>query len=110
MDNPFNEYLLGTTDEVAQGLIQGTTTTLRSFGWSSIVLSLVWGWGFASLFGFGLGLIGVLERNRVTVRSGSRRRRAVARCAAGWRRVESVQAPADGAARCARRRARGCTP
>jgi hypothetical protein len=67
MDNRFDEHLLSTTEDLAAPLITGTTDSLRFLGWASLVLSLLWVWGFGALLGFGVGLIGVLARNRVTV-------------------------------------------
>jgi hypothetical protein len=61
-----DRYTLAIAREVGRPLITGTTNSLRLLGWLSLLSSLFWCYGLGSLIGFCVGLIGVLERNRVT--------------------------------------------
>jgi hypothetical protein len=66
-DNRFDEYLLGTSNEVAEGMATGGIDSVRSLGIGSIVLALLWGWGLGSVLAIGAGVLAVLLRKRATV-------------------------------------------
>jgi uncharacterized protein (DUF2062 family) len=54
-DNRFDEYLLGTTNDVAEGMATGGIDSVRPLGIGSIVLALLWGWGLGSVLAIGAG-------------------------------------------------------
>ena len=66
-DNRFDEYLLGTSREVADPLVNGTVESLRTLGTASIVLAVLWVYGFGSLLAIGMASIGLMLRKRAAV-------------------------------------------
>ena len=65
MDNPFNESLLSAQRDLGRDFASGPWKSLRPLGWASVVLGILWLFGFGSVFAVGFGLIGVMGRHRV---------------------------------------------
>jgi hypothetical protein len=65
--NRFDEYLLSTSTEVAEGMSSGGIDSARPLGIGSIVLALLWGWGLGSLLAIGAGVLAFSLRKRATV-------------------------------------------
>jgi hypothetical protein len=66
-DNRFDEYLITTNREVAEGIGNGGVASVRALGIGSIVLALLWGWGLGSFLAIGAGSLAFLLRGRATV-------------------------------------------
>ncbi|MBV8951051.1 MAG: hypothetical protein JOZ99_09265 [Actinobacteria bacterium] len=66
-DNRFDEYLLGTTNEVAGQMANGGVDSVRPLGIGSIVLAILWGFGLGSLLAVGAGVLAFMLRKRATV-------------------------------------------
>ncbi len=66
-DNRFDEYLLGTSHEVAEAMSSSGIDSVRSLGIGSIVLALLWGWGIGSVLAIGAGVLAFSLRGRATV-------------------------------------------
>jgi hypothetical protein len=66
-DNRFDEYLLATSAEVGDNLVNGTVRSLRTIGVCSIVAAVLWGYGLLSIFAIGMSSIGLMMRKRAVV-------------------------------------------
>lgn len=66
-DNRFDEYLLGTSNEVAEGMVTGGIDSVRPLGIGSIILAILWGWGLGSVLAIGAGMLAFVLRKRATV-------------------------------------------